>query len=362
MRLPVVENVWTKIDEEHATKMIHLAVDNGVNYFDNAYAYHAADFSTGGSSEPLLAKALKNGYRDKVHIATKLPSWLIQSRQDMDKYLEEQLERMNEEYFDFYLLHWMHKDSWPNLVKHGVTDFLDKAIKDGKIRYAGFSFHDKLPLFKEIIDAYDWTLCQIQYNYYDEDFPPGREGLAYAAQKDIAVAVMEPLRGGSLADRIPSEVKAFFENTVPNRSAVDWALRWVWSQPEASVVLSGMSHLDHVRENLALAENVSEAAWTDSDSEVIAKAMEIINNLQKVDCTSCSYCMPCPEGVNIPRNFELYNDHFLFNDPNAKQWYGFFGKAEKASNCIQCGQCEEHCPQQIPIPAELEKVVELFEK
>jgi predicted aldo/keto reductase-like oxidoreductase len=343
-------------------EMALYAINNGVNYFDTAYPYHTLDFSKGGSSEPFLGKVLQQTERKKVHIATKLPSWLIQSREDMDKYLDEQLERMDTDYIDFYLLHGLMRNYWENLVKHDVFEFLDSAIKSGKIRYAGFSFHDKLDLFKEIVDAYNWTFCQIQYNYFDEHFQAGRDGLEYAAQRDIAVVVMEPLRGGSLAGRLPSEAMQILDETVSGRSAVDWALRWVWKHPEVSVVLSGMSHLDHVKENLALAEDVSNVSWTDKESKAINEATRIIKDLQRVSCTACGYCSPCPQGVNIPRNFQLCNDHHVFHDPSAKMRYQMLlSEAEKASNCIQCCQCEEHCPQQIPIPEELEHVVELFE-
>lgn len=361
MRLPIIGKDHSRIDEEHAKKMVHLAVDNGVNYFDTAYPYHATDFSKGGSSEPFLAKALKNGYREKVYVATKLPSWLIQTRQDLDRFLDEQLERLDTGYIDFYLLHGMNRKLWEKLVKAGVLEFLNSAIMGGKIGYAGFSFHDELPLFKEIVDAYDWTFCQIQYNYFDENFQAGREGLDYAADRGLAVVVMEPLRGGSLADRLPTKAKLIFKEADPGRSAVEWALRWVWKHPAVSVVLSGMSHLDHVKENLALAEDVSEAPWTENDNAAVDKAIEIIKELQRVNCTACGYCIPCPEGVNIPRNFELYNDYHVFQDPAARLRYqGFLSESERAANCIQCGQCEEHCPQRIPIPQELEHVAELF--
>jgi predicted aldo/keto reductase-like oxidoreductase len=276
--------------------------------------------------------------------------------------LDEQLERLSTDYIDFYLLHGLNRTMWDNLVKYEVSGFLESALKSEKINFAGFSFHDDLALFKEIVDAYDWAFCQIQYNYFDENFQAGREGLEYAAQRDPAIVVMEPLRGGSLAGRLPSESKQVLNEAVPDRSAVDWALRWVWKHPEVSVVLSGMSHLEHVKENLALAENVSNAPWTEKESEAIKKAKRIIEELQRVNCTACGYCLPCPQGVNIPRNFQLFNDRHVFHDPSATMRYqGFLGESEKASNCVQCGQCEEHCPQQISIPEELEHVAELFE-
>jgi predicted aldo/keto reductase-like oxidoreductase len=362
MRLPFIGQDMSRIDEEQALEMALYAIDHGVNYFDTAYPYHTTDFSKGGSSEPFLGKVLKQIDRDKVYIATKLPSWIIQTRKDMDKYLDEQLDRLGTDYIDFYLLHGLNRVMWGNLLRNQVFEFLNSAISSGKIHYAGFSFHDEVDLFKEIVDAYDWTFCQIQYNYFDEHFQAGREGLDYAAGKDLAVVVMEPLRGGSLAGRLPEEANQIFREADSDRSAVEWALRWVWRHPEVSVVLSGMTHLDHVKENVALAENISESAWTDKDSDVIKKAAQIIHDLQRVNCTACGYCLPCPNGVNIPRNFALCNDHYVFHDPAAKLRYGMFlSEAERASNCIQCGDCEEHCPQQISIRDELEHVVELFE-
>lgn len=361
MRLPIIGQDNSQIDENQAMEMALLAVENGVNYFDTAYPYHTADFTKGGSSEPFLGKVLKQTGRENIHVATKLPSWLIQSREDMDTFLDDQLARLDTDYIDFYLLHGLNQKYWPNLVKHDALEFLERALESGKIGYAGFSFHDDVKLFKEIVDAFDWTFCQIQYNYFDEDFQAGREGLEYAARKDLAVVVMEPLRGGSLAGRLPTEAERLLSEADSGRSAVEWALRWVWGHPEVSVVLSGMTHLDHVKENLALAENASESAWSEEDGEAIKNAVGIIKDLQRVSCTACGYCLPCPNGVNIPRNFALCNDHYVFNDPAAKARYNMFlSESEKASNCIQCGQCEEHCPQQIPIPEELEHVADLF--
>lgn len=362
MRLPVIGQDRSRIDEEQAMEMALHAIEHGVNYFDTAYPYHTTDFSQGGSSEPFLGKVLQKTEREKVYIATKLPSWLIQSRADMDKFLDEQLKRINTDYIDFYLLHGLNRPSWSNLIKHGAFEFLESALKAGKIGYAGFSFHDDVNLFKEIVDAFDWTFCQIQYNYFDENFQAGKEGLKYAAARDLAVVGMEPLRGGSLAARLPVEAEKVLSAADPKRSTVEWALRWVWRHPEVAVVLSGMSHLDHVQENLALAENISEADWSEIDSEAIKNAISIINDLQRVNCTACGYCLPCPEGVNIPRNFAICNDFHLFNDPQSKFRYNMvMGEKERASNCIQCGQCEELCPQKIPIRDELEHVAELFE-
>ena len=361
MRLPVIGKDKSQIDEKSAMEMIHLAIDKGINYFDTAYPYHGKDFSSGGYGEPFLARALKKAERENIHLATKLPSWLIESRKDMDRYLDEQLERLDTGYIDFYLLHSLKRSLWEKLLRLGILEFLDNAIKDGRIRYAGFSFHDDLTLFKDIVDAYDWTLCQIQYNYFDEDYQAGREGLEFAADRDMAVVVMEPLRGGLLVKDLPAETRQIFKETASERSAVEWAFRWLWNQPGVSTVLSGMSHLDQMKENLDLSENVSEAPWSAKDEDAVRKARQIINELQRVNCTTCGYCMPCPEGVNIPFNLALSNDHHIFQDPNAGFRYKMvLSDSERASNCIQCGLCLEKCPQQIPIPEELEHVVDLF--
>ena len=361
MRFPVIGKDNSRIDEAQAIEMIHHAIDQGVNYFDTAYPYHAFDFSKGGASEPFLGKALKNGYRDKVYIATKLPCWLVESPEDMDRFLDEQLKRLDSGSIDFYLLHALDRISWKKLLQFGVLDFLNRAIAEGKIRYAGFSYHDEAGLFKEIVDAYDWTFCQIQYNYLDEEFQAGTEGLKYAAAKGLAVVAMEPLRGGTLVNGLPPAAWKLMEQAAPERTAVEWALQWLWRQPEVTMVLSGMSHLDHVKENVQLARNISPNEWTVKDTEALAKAVGITRQLQRVNCTDCAYCMPCPEGVNIPRNFALCNDHYMVQDPVAKVRYQrLLTDTAKASNCVRCGHCEPLCPQGIQIMDELEHVAELF--
>jgi predicted aldo/keto reductase-like oxidoreductase len=362
MRLPVVDGVHAKIDEPRTTAMLRQAIDRGVNYLDTAYVYHSESFAKPGNSEPFLARALKDGYRDKVYLATKQPSWLVQSPADMDRFLDEQLERLETETIEFYLLHSMNRGTWDRLVKNRVSDFLDRALASGKICYAGFSFHDELPLFREIVDAYDWDFCQIMYNYYDVESQAGREGLHYAAEKGLGVVVMEPLRGGALIRGLPEEARKVFREADAERTEAEWAFRWVWDHPEVSTVLSGMNAEAQVEENLRLAETVSDKGCNGEDRNTLGKVSGIIRRLQRVDCTACGYCLPCPEGVNIPRNFSLINDHHMLSDPSAKtRYFGFLGEKERASACVECGQCEEQCPQQIPIIAELTHVVETFE-
>ncbi len=361
MRFPVLDNDNSRIDEEPAMEMVHYAIDHGVNYFDTAYPYHGFDFSKGGASEPFLAKALKHGYREKVYLATKLPSWLVESREDMDRFLYEQLERLETEYIDFYLLHGLDSISWKKLLDMGVLEFLNRAIEAGKIRYAGFSYHDEAGLFKEIVDAYEWSFCQIQYNYMDEEYQAGKEGLIYAADKGLAIVAMEPLRGGTLVNGLPAAARKVLEQADPERTVVGWAFEWLWKHPEVAIVLSGMSHLDHVKENIQLANEFSQKEWTEKDDLALQSAIGTIRGLKRVDCTACNYCMPCPEGVNIPRNFALYNDYHMLHDPAAKLRYQrLLSDTAKASNCIQCGLCEPLCPQAIPIRAELKHVDELL--
>ncbi len=361
MRLPVIDKDSSRIDEDMATEMIRLAIEGGINYFDTAYPYHGKDFSGGGSSEPFLGRSIKNTRREDIYITTKLPSWLVESPEDLDRLLDEQTQRLDTGYIDFYMLHALNRSRWEKLLENNVLGFLDRAINEDRIRFAGFSFHDDLTLFKEVVDAYDWTVCQIQYNYFDVDFQAGREGLAYAAERDIAVVAMEPLRGGLLVRSLPEEARRIFEETAPDRSPVEWALRWLWRQSGVSTIISGMSHPDHVKENLALTDHVSDTSWTEKDEKAAMLARRIIKEAQRVNCTTCGYCMPCPEGVNIPFNLALSNDHHIFQDPAAGFRYrNVLSGPEKAASCTRCGECLDKCPQEIPIPDELEHVAGLF--
>lgn len=362
MRLPVIDNMPDQIDEAQAIPQLRRAIDAGVNYVDTAYPYHGTGFAQGGASEPFVAKALKDGYRQRVNIATKLPSWLIKTHEDMDRYLDEQLARLETDVIDFYLVHAINRGVWPQLKEAGFGEFLDRAIKTGKIRYAGFSFHDQLGLFKEVVDAYDWSFCQIQYNYVDEQFQAGREGLEYAAAKGLGVVVMEPLRGGNLA-KLPAEAKAMVDKAAVKRTPVEWALRWVWNHPEVSVALSGMNAMEQVEENVRISGEALPHSLTGEEMAAIEAVKKIFKDKVKISCTGCAYCMPCPVGINIPICFSTYNDYWMFDeDPQAKRLYGIWaGMAAPASKCAECGACEHHCPQRIEIRQELKRVKELFE-
>lgn len=367
MRLPVIDGKPTQIDEDLAIKMIRHAIDAGVNYIDTAYPYHGTGMASGGASEPFVAKALQDGYRERVKLATKLPSWLIKSRADMDKYLNEQLERLQTDTIDFYLVHTLGSHTWPILKEAGITEFLDQAMKDGRIKHAGFSFHERIGLFKEIVDYYNWSFCQIQYNYLDENYQAGKEGLEYAAKKGMGVAIMEPLRGGKLAENLPKAALTLFDQSKIKRTPAEWGLRWIWNHPEVSVVLSGMSTMDQVTENIEVAQAGQANSLTTTELEIVNQVKKLFQDRIKVNCTACAYCMPCPSGVNIPGCFTIYNDYWLLggtpeNRDRFKFTYNFrLGAAAHASNCIKCGQCEGHCPQNILIRHELDNVKELLE-
>lgn len=335
--------------------MLYYAIDHGVNYLDTAYPYH------GGNSEKFLGRMLKGGYREKVRLATKLPSWLIESPKDFDRYLNEQLERLQTEHIDFYLLHGLNRERWHKLRDLDVLRWAEGAMDDGRIGHLGFSFHDDCQIFKEIIDAYDgWTFCQIQYNYMDVEEQAGTRGLKYAASKGLAVVVMEPIRGGRLVNP-PPPIQELWDSAPKKRTPADWALQWVWNHPEVSVVLSGMSTMDQVKENIASAEASGPNTLTEEELALIAQVREKYRELCPIPCTKCEYCMPCPNGVNIPRNFEIFNEGVMYNRiEDARRMYEGLPEEEQASACVQCRQCEELCPQQIPISEWMVRVHEVL--
>lgn len=345
-----------KIDEQEAIKMIRYAIDNGVNYLDTAYPYH------GGNSERLLAKALKDGYREKVKIATKLPVWLAESYEDFEKLLDEQLAKLEVEYIDFYLLHALSKDRWDKIKELGVLDFLDQAVAAGKIKYPGFSFHDELPVFKEIIDSYDWKMCQIQLNILDQDYQAGVEGMRYAASKSIPVVIMEPLRGGRLAHNVPEDVKALWDQAETKRSPVEWAFRWLYNFPEITVILSGVSTMEQLKDNLEIFSKSAPNSMDEKELELVRKVKELYDSKIKVGCTGCNYCVPCPSGVEIPRIFSIYNDYSIFGGAKEfKEMYkGLMNEGKDASSCVECGQCESECPQHISIIDKLKEAHEVL--
>jgi hypothetical protein len=350
-----------KIDEDRARKQILYAIDNGINYFDTAMPYHM------GASELFIGKVLANGYREKVKLATKLPPFYVNKPEDMELLLNAQLKKLNTDHIDYYLIHALERKSWDKMKSFGVLELLEKAKKDQRIINAGFSFHGDRKTFIEIIDAYDWEVCQIQYNYLDVENQAGRRGLQYAASKDIGVIIMEPLRGGNITRKIPGDVKDIWAQAENMRTPAEWAFRWIWNQPEVSVVLSGMNEEEHIKENIKIADEAFPGSLTENEIHLISSVKKKYNELMKVGCTGCHYCMPCPHGVNIPLCFEFYNTAHMFGSvKKAKMQYLYFlsGAASDsayASLCEKCGQCEEACPQKIPIQKHLDDVAETLE-
>ena len=345
MRLPTIGDDPAKIDEELATRMIRTAIDAGVNYVDTAWPYHRQQ------SEPLVGRCPQDGYRERVKLATKMPVWLTEKREDFDRYLDEQLKRLRTDRIDFYLLHGLNAERWPSIRGLGVFDWAEEAIADGRIGHLGFSFHDELAVFKEIVDAHDWTFCQIMYNYMDVDFQAGTEGLRYAASKGLAVVVMEPLRGGSLTEPAPKPVEKLWASAPTRRSQADWALQWLWNQPEVSLCLSGMSAMQHVEENAASADRSGVGTLSPEELALVDRVRDAYRALSPIPCTDCQYCQPCPSGVAIPSIFSTYNSAMMYGDhARYRTSYNRFMDAEKrADNCVECGQCESVCPQQIEI-------------
>lgn len=356
MRLPTIGSDSKNINDSEAVRMLRYAIDNGVNYIDTAWPYH------GGESEVLVAKALESGYSDKVKIATKLPSWAIEKSEDMDEYLNKQLKKLKTEKIDFYLLHSLDKNRWANYKKLDVFGWIDRVKKEGKIDYIGFSFHDDVKTFKRIIDEYkDWDLCQIQYNFLNTDYQAGTEGLKYAAARGLGVVVMEPLLGGRLAGRQPPAIEEIWNNSGIDRSPVDWALSWLWNQPEVSVVLSGMSTFEQVKENVELAANSGVNVLSEKELSTIKQVAAKYRKLEPINCTGCSYCMPCSSGVNIPGIFSLYNEAKVNGNYEAKKKeYNNWPEEWVASRCKCCGVCEKACPQKLKIMDLLKKVDKYF--
>ena len=356
---------------QESIKMIRYAIDNNVNYVDTAYTYH------GGKSEVIVGKALLEGYREKVTLTTKTPLWMVKSREDFDKCLNKQLKRLQTNP-DIYLFHGMKKDRLEKVKNLNLIEKMEEAKAEGKFKYIGFSFHDSFDVFKEIIDFYNWDCCQIQHNYFDVDFQAGIKGLKYAASKNIPVIIMEPIRGGQLAipqDKLDTkpEINNVLEQSPVKRSMPDWALQFLWNQPEISVVLSGMSNMQQVKENVESANKSGINSLTKEELETISALREAFKKSFVVPCTNCGYCMPCPNGVNIPTINRLVNDAAYWGtskNPIILYFYNSLAKtpeelelkrakgeeAEGAQTlCIQCGECVEKCPQQINIPDIMEK-------
>jgi predicted aldo/keto reductase-like oxidoreductase len=344
MRFPVIDKDLSNIDEKKAEEMLKYAIDNGLNYIDTAYNYH------GGNSEKFLGKVLSKGLRDKVYLATKNPVWLVEKYEDFEKLLDEQLERLQTDHIDFYLLHSLYDKTYEKIINLDVFKFIDEAKKKGKIKYSGFSFHDRLPLFKRIVDAYPWDFCQIQLNFMDRHYQAGLEGLKYAHSKGLGVIIMEPIKGGKLANA-SDDVKRIWSESKIERNPAEWALRWVFNHEEVSIVLSGMSTIEQVKENIELVSNTLRNTLTDEELQLIDRVTDLYNQKVKVGCTSCEYCQPCPSNVAIPDIFEMYNNMYVYDtvDQSKKSYSKLMESSKDAFNCIECGQCEDICPQHLEI-------------
>lgn len=353
MRLPT-KGKESEIDEPATVEMIRYAIDHGVNYVDTAYVYH------GGNSEVVVGKALENGYREKVFLATKLPIFLVEKADDFDRFLDEQLHRLQTAHIDFYLLHCLQAPYWPKMQELGVCDWAERAQTDGRIGQFGFSFHDSFDVFRQIIDAYDWSFCQIQYNLVNEEVQAGTAGLKYAAGKGLPVVVMEPLFGGTLANPPQPVWEIWQENEY---RPADVALRWLWDKPEVSLVLSGMTTLEQVKQNIESACRSGVDLLEEEERELVRRVRDKYRELSPIPCTNCGYCMPCPNGVNIPLNLELYNSVTLFKGNTrtlCRNLYHGLPASERAQACEECGTCEEGCPQHLEIGKLLKSVAEEF--
>ena len=352
MRLPLIDNNQAQINEPEAMKMIHYAIDNGLNYIDTGYFYH------GGQSEVFVGKALKGGYQAKVKVATKMPCFAVKSADDFDRFFDEQLKRLDMPKIDFYLLHGLGAASWHRLRDLGIINWAEKKMAHGYFDNFAFSFHDEYPAFKEIIDSYDnWAFAQVQYNYMDVNRQAGIQGVKYANAKNLGVVVMEPLRGGVLAKKPPESVAKVWEAT-QQMSLAEWGLQWLWDQPEISVVLSGMSTMEQVQENMAAAERSEVGKFNQADLNLFERVREAYKNLYPIPCTGCRYCMPCPNDVAIPSIFEIYNDGVAYNVANwgRGRYIDSLLDGRRGDSCVQCNICVDACPQKIDIPDWLEKI------
>lgn len=340
-----------KIDMEKAEREIMTAYLAGVNYYDTAYVYPGSEAALG----EILAK---NRIRDKVMIATKLPHYLIKNEGSMEKYFSEQLSRLQTDHVDYYLMHMLTDvGTWERLKKLGILEWLEEKKKSQAIRQVGFSYHGSSDMFCRLVDAYDWDFTQIQYNYMDENSQAGRRGLHYASEKGIPVIIMEPLRGGRLVNKLPEQALKIFEEYPVRHTPVQWALKWLWNQPEVTCVLSGMNSVEMVEDNINTASTAEIGELGEGEEQMLKSVVDAINAKMKVGCTGCGYCMPCPKNVDIPGTFAAYNRYYTEGKMTAWREYIMCTAMRKtssaASNCIECGKCEQHCPQHIKIRQEL---------
>ena len=345
------QNTLGKIDMAKAEEQIMAAYHSGVNYYDTAYVYPGSETAIGEIFE-------KNGIRDQIYIATKLPHYLIKSLDGLEKLFQEQLRRLRTDHIDYYLMHMLSDvATWNRLKDLGIEQWLADKKASGAIRQIGFSYHGNSDMFCQLVDAYPWEFCQIQYNYMDEHTQAGRKGLNYAHEKGLPVIIMEPLRGGRLVNNLPEEVKKLFAEYKENYTPAQWAFRWLYNQPEVTCVLSGMNTLEMIDDNVKTASTTEIGSLGPEEEEMLQRVVNAINSRMKVGCTGCGYCMPCPKGVDIPGTFSSYNRRYY----DGKFWSvveyikctALRKTSTAASNCVGCGKCEAHCPQHIAIREEL---------
>jgi predicted aldo/keto reductase-like oxidoreductase len=358
MRLPTIEEDGVEIDEERTIELIRSGIDQGINYVDTAYMYHD------GASEVVVGKALKDGYREKVLLADKMPVWFAEKPEDQQKIFDEQLNRCDTDYFDLYLVHNITEQSWKRVLEFKTIDFVTEMQAQGKVGKIGFSYHGQTPeFFKEVLDYYDWDFCQIQLNYMDTHIQAGLEGLKYAGSKNIPVVIMEPLKGGKLTDNIPDSIQDYWNQTDVKRSPAEWGLRWVSDHPEVMTILSGVHNMEQLEENIRILSDAEPNSLNESELEIIDKVGEKYNQLIPYSCTSCRYCMPCPNKVSIPEIIGYRNEWELFNhNLKIKRDYDVFVPPKRrGSACIECGECEEKCPQHLPIIKIMKEATDILE-
>lgn len=356
MRLPMISKENSKVDVKEAVKIVRFAIDNGVNYLDTAYTYHNQ------TSEEILKEVVKNGYRDKVKIADKLPIWMVKEPQDLDILLNTQLERLGVEKIDFYLLHALSRKSIPVIKRCNIINWLLEKKREGKIDYIGFSFHDDLKTFKKIADLYSWDFTQIQYNIIDVYSQGGISAIKYAHQKGMGVVIMEPLRGGQLCQTIPQEIgqtwAEYAKTGIDNIKPVQYLLDWIWNHKEVSIILSGMSDMQQTRENVYYAAKSGVGKLTERQLKIVRKIRKLYKERIVINCTSCKYCRVCPQKIPIPYIFDLVNQVKQYDSAHLpKLYYKFFiSDDHKISSCLKCNKCNEVCPQKLDIPALFDKV------
>ncbi len=359
LRLPLKNG---KIDRQKAKELIYHAIDQGLNFIDTAYLY--------GDSETFLGEILQGEYKDKIKLSTKLPTINVRKYDDMEEILAEQLKRLQRDSIDYYFIHAVDLKAMNRLFKKDLAKFLKKAQSEGKIRHVGFSYHGPKEEFPSLIDAYDWDVVMVQYNYFDENIQASVEGIEYAASKDMGIFIMEPLKGGILAGKMPGEAEEIFKKANPNKSNAQWAMEWVLNNRNVTCVLSGMNSFEQLDENLEIAHKTTPLSMSFEDLETVELVKRVMRNSLKINCSTCGYCMPCPQGVNIPECMKIYNEKYLFNhkgfiNPSFMDYYqyvgGIMGSSGNAGKCNGCGRCLRKCPQKLDIVSELKKVKKEFE-